>query len=107
MKRIHLLAAALLLAARAACADPYSYVLVPYFEPGQLNLRLSWGIEDDRSRSAGGQALAFGYTPTSWWYTEFWAAQDRSRGEPLAYDGWYWSNQLRLGSTGSTKPSHL
>ncbi len=89
----------LLLAAGPASADPYSYVLVPYNEQGKVSLRLSWGIEDERQHSANGQALALGYSPTSWWYTEFWISQERDRGDPLQYDGWYWSNQLHLASS--------
>lgn len=95
--------AALMLAGAAstASADPYSYVLVPYIDPGKLEMRASWGMQDERDgSSANGQALAIGYSPTSWWYTEFWVAQERQRGDPLEYDGWYWSNQLRLGSSG-------
>jgi hypothetical protein len=93
------LAAVLLLGAGAVRADAYDYVLVPYNEAGKFNLRLAWGVADKREISASGQALALGYSPSALWYTELWVAQERDRGRPLAYPGWYWSNQLHLAST--------
>ncbi|WP_144006651.1 hypothetical protein [Pelomonas sp. KK5] len=88
-----------LAAAGPACADPYAYVMTPYNEKGEVTLRLSWGTQDERTRSASGQAVALGWSPTTWWYTELWAAEERERSRPMQYDGWYWSNQLHLGSS--------
>ena len=94
---------ALLLAAGGsgqAFADPYDYVLIPYSEKGKFSLRYSAGVQDERDESASGHAVALGYSPTDWWYTEFWASQEREGDGSLAYDGWYWSNQLHLFSGG-------
>jgi len=89
---------ALLLSTQAR-ADAYDYVLVPYIDPGKLSLRLSWGAADKRGLSATGQAIALGYGVSEHWYTELWVSQERDRGRPMSPHGWYWSNQLKLGSS--------
>lgn len=88
------------LLAGAASADSYDYVLQPYPEAGPT-LRLGAGAlrRRDGAPSAGGQSLAFGMSLLPRWYSELWVSWERDRGRPRAYNGWYWSNQLWLGST--------
>jgi hypothetical protein len=95
-------AACLALLAAPALAEPADYVFVPYADPGAVIAAYAFGAEQPpeggRERA---QSLELGWAPTARWFTAAYAGWYAEPGEPTAFEGVSWLNQLLLTTPGA------
>lgn len=90
------LTCALTLGAGVARAEPAAYVFVPY-DDDRRELQWLAGVEQGRDgRSEAAQELAFGFSPTPRWFTQWYAGAARSDGHGWRGEAVSWLNHVQL-----------
>jgi len=101
MKRNCCLAFAALACAANAHADPDDYVHLPAVEYGEREIDFKFGSQHgggDESRA--NTSIGFGYSPTQWWFTEFYGKWEHPSGESTRFDEFEWENKFQLTEPG-------
>ncbi len=82
-------------------AGPNDYIRTPIVEYGEREIDLKIGSQrntDGSSESA--TSIGYGFTPKTWWFTEFYAKYAKPPGESQHFDAWELENRLQLTDTG-------
>ena len=98
-----LLAAALVLGAAPAFADPADYVFTPYADVGLW--QVAWGAGTEHARDGSRetqQTLSLGGMPTARWYTSAYVAWAADDGGAYGVDEWSWTNHVALTTPGAS-----
>lgn len=100
-KAVPAMAALCLLAATQTQAGPNDYIRTPTVEYGEREIDFKSGVHKNRDGSSeSANSVGFGFTPTSWWFTEVYAKYAKPAGEPNGFDAWEWENRLQLTQPG-------
>jgi hypothetical protein len=90
-----------LLAGQQAQADPNDYVRTPTVEYGEREIDFKSGIQKNRNGTTdSANSIGFGFTPTTWWFTEIYSKYAKPAGEPNGFDAWEWENRFQLTEPG-------
>ncbi len=82
-------------------AGPNDYVKTPTVEYGEREIDFKSGVQRHRDGSTeSANSLGYGFTPTSWWFTEIYAKYARPAGKRSSFDAWEWENRFQLTETG-------
>jgi hypothetical protein len=96
-----LMAFALVALPRLASADPDQYVHLPGVEYGEKEIEFRFGTQSGgNAEKLSAAALAFGYSPTTWWATEISGKVARASGEGTRFDEFEWENRFQLSEPG-------
>jgi len=100
-KAIPAMASLCLFTATFAHAGPNDYIRTPTVEYGEREIDFKTGTHKNRDGSTeSANSVGFGFTPTSWWFTELYAKYARPAGEPNGFDAWEWENRFQLTEPG-------
>ncbi len=95
------LAALCLFAAVNVHAGPNDYIRMPTVEYGEREIDFKSGVHKNRDGSTeSAHSIGYGFTPTSWWFTELYAKYARPAGEANSFDAWEWENRFQLTESG-------
>jgi len=90
-----------MLACVSVVAGPNDYIRTPTVEYGEREIDLKMGGQRNRDgTSASATSLGYGFTPQTWWFTEFYVKYAKPPGESQALDAWEWENKVQLTETG-------
>ena len=82
-------------------AGPNDYIRTPTVEYGEREIDLKMGVQRNRDgTSESATSLGYGFTPQTWWFTEFYAKYAKPPGESQGFDAWEWENKFQLTETG-------
>ncbi len=82
-------------------AEPNDYMRTPVVEYGEREIDFKSGQQYNRDgRSESANSIGFGFTPTSWWFTELYTKYAKPPGETNGFDAWEWENRVQLTETG-------
>ncbi len=91
----------LTLACAQALANPNDYILTPIVEFGEREIDFKSGIQKYRNGTTDtANSIGYGFTPTSWWFTEIYAKYAKPVGETNGFDAFEWENRFQLTETG-------
>lgn len=100
-KAVSAVVALCLFTAIQAHAGPNDYIRMPTVEYGEREIDFKSGIQKNRDGSTeSANSIGFGFTPTSWWFTEVYAKYAKPVGESNSFDAWEWENRFQLTDTG-------
>jgi hypothetical protein len=90
-----------LVTSQVATAAPNDYIRLPTVEYGEKEIDFKSGAQRNRDGSSeAASSIGYGFTPTTWWFTELYAKFQRSGGDPTQFDAWEWENRFQLTETG-------
>ena len=90
-----------LFAGVSAVAGPNDYIRTPTVEYGEREIDFKSGYQRNRDGSSeSATSIGYGFTPKTWWFTEFYAKYAKPPGESQSFDAWEWENRFQLTETG-------
>ena len=85
----------------SAIAGPNDYIRTPTVEYGEREIDFKIGSQRNRDGSSeAATSIGYGFTPKTWWFTEFYAKYAKPPGESQTFDAWEWENRFQLTETG-------
>ena len=90
-----------LLNLHSAIAGPDDYIRLPTVEYGEREIDFKSGVQRNRDGSSeSANSLGYGFTPTSYWFTEIYAKNARVPDAGMRFDAYEWENRFQLTQTG-------
>ena len=90
-----------LFAGVSAVAGPNDYIRTPTVEYGEREIDFKSGYQRNRDGSSeSATSIGYGFTPQTWWFTEFYAKYAKPPGESQSFDAWEWENRFQLTESG-------
>lgn len=90
-----------LLFGTSAWAGPNATVYTPTVIYGEREIDFKAGVQRNRDGSSkAAHTLGFGFTPTTWWFTEIEGEFVRAPGKSSEFEAWAWENRFALTEPG-------
>jgi hypothetical protein len=101
IKTIRVVGLALVFTSSFVNAEPNDYIRTPIVEYGEREIDYKFGKQKNRDGSSDfAHSLGYGFTPTAWWFTEFYAKYAKPASERTSFDAWEWENRFQLTEAG-------